>query len=82
MRRAGGAGGGSRAWLPVGTFLGPVRAGRKTIHPKEVTTIMFTIITIISNILLWTIFGAVIWAIAPIIQKLIEAAQHVHHFFQ
>ncbi len=43
---------------------------------------MFTIITIISNILLWTIFGAVIWAIAPIIQKLLGAAQHVHHFFQ
>jgi len=66
----------------MGTFFGPVRAGRKTIHPKEATTIMFTIITIISNILLWTIFGAVIWATVPIIQKLIEAAQHVHHFFQ
>jgi hypothetical protein len=59
-----------------------VRAGRKTIHPKEVTTIMFNIINILFNILLWTIFGAVIWAIAPIIQKLLGAAQHVHHFFQ
>jgi hypothetical protein len=57
-------------------------AGRKTIHPKEVTTIMFNIINILFNILLWTIFGAVIWAIAPIIQKLLGAAQHVHHFFQ
>jgi len=53
-----------------------------TIHPKEATTIMFNIINIIFTILLWTVFGAVIWAIAPIIQKLIEAAQHVHHFFQ
>ena len=43
---------------------------------------MFNIITIIFNILLWTIFGAVIWVIAPIIQKLLGAAQHVHHFFQ
>ena len=53
-----------------------------TIHPKEVATIMFNIINIVFNILLWTVFGAVIWAVAPIIQKLIEAAQHVHHFFQ
>jgi len=43
---------------------------------------MFNIITIIFTILLWTVFGAVIWAVAPIIQRLIEAAQHVHHFFQ
>jgi len=43
---------------------------------------MFTIINIILTTLFWTILGTVIWAIAPIIQKLIEAAQHVHHFFQ
>lgn len=43
---------------------------------------MFNIINIIFNVLLWTVVGTVIWAIAPIIQKLIEAAQHVHHFFQ
>ena len=43
---------------------------------------MLNIITIILTALLWTVFGAVIWAIAPVIQKLIEAAQHVHHFFQ
>jgi len=43
---------------------------------------MFNIITILFNILLWTVLGAVIWAVAPIIQKLIEAAQHVHHFFR
>jgi len=43
---------------------------------------MFNIINILFNILLWTVFGAVIWAIAPIIQKLLGAAQHVHHFFQ
>ena len=43
---------------------------------------MFNIITIIRTVLLWTILGTVIWAIAPIIQKLIEVAQHVHHFFQ
>jgi hypothetical protein len=61
-------------FLPIGA--------QPTIHPKEATTIMFNIINIIFTILLWTVFGAVIWAIAPIIQKLIEAAQHVHHFFQ
>lgn len=43
---------------------------------------MFNIINIIFTILLWTVFGAVIWAVAPIIQRLIEARQHVHHFFQ
>ena len=43
---------------------------------------MFNIITIIFTALLWTVFGTVNWAIAPIIQKVIEAAQHVHHFFQ
>ena len=51
-------------------------------QPKEVTIVMLNIITIIFTALLWTVFGAVIWAIAPIIQKLIEVAQHVHHFFQ
>jgi len=43
---------------------------------------MFDILTILFTVLLWTVFGTLIWAIAPIIQKLIEAAQHVHHFFQ
>ncbi len=43
---------------------------------------MLNIITIIFTALLWTVVGTVIWAIAPIIQKVIEAAQHVHHFFQ
>ena len=43
---------------------------------------MLNIISIILTVLLWTVVGTVIWAIAPIIQKLIEVAQHVHHFFQ
>ncbi len=43
---------------------------------------MLNIISILFTVLLWTLLGAVIWAIAPIIQKVIEAAQHVHHFFQ
>ena len=51
-------------------------------QPKEATIVMLNIITIILTALLWTVFGAVIWAIAPIIQKLIEVAQHVHHLFQ
>ena len=42
---------------------------------------MFNILNIIFSILLWTVFGALIWAIAPGIQKLLEVAQHVHHFF-
>ena len=61
----------------------PTAVSRLQHHPpKEATIIMFNTINIIFSILLWTVFGAVIWAIAPGIQKLIEVAQQVHHFFQ
>jgi hypothetical protein len=39
------------------------------------------ILTLIS-FLIWAITGAFIWAVTPVLLKIIEIANRIHHFFQ